>query len=128
MQARGLTGSAATVRALIRLLETTPPNNDEPVLTKPTISVRFDRVGPTFTVSGTGFLPNHVVHIRVVNNASLVTVFFDAASDSSGRINHPITFEVAFPQRYSFSANDERRDSGDLTGTLWSNTVTITAT
>ncbi|MBT2471717.1 hypothetical protein J7E97_28585 [Streptomyces sp. ISL-66] len=94
----------------------------------PTISVSYDRTGPTFTVSGQGFLPNHVVHVRVVNNANPATVFFDTTANGSGGINFPITFAISPPQTYSFSANDARSNPKDATGTLWSNTVTLTAT
>jgi hypothetical protein len=98
-------------------------------VTKPTISVAYD--GPaasaSFTVTGRDFVPNHSVHIRVVNNFTLQNGFFDTTSDSSGRINHEINFPCVPGVKLSFSANDERGDRNDLTGTLWSNTVTLTA-
>jgi hypothetical protein len=96
----------------------------------PSISVDYD--GPAaeaeFTVTGNGFVPNHAVHIRVVNNSNLVTVFFDTTSASNGAIDHQLNFPCVPGIKLSFSANDERDDPNDVTGTLWSNTVTLTVT
>lgn len=106
-----------------------PEPTDPPVLPRPLISVGYQ--GPagqaSFTVTGSNFLANHVVHIRVVNDSNLVTAFFDTTANSSGHINHQINFACAPGTRLSFSANDERDDKTDLTGTLWSNTAKVTA-
>jgi hypothetical protein len=105
-----------------------PPRTTVPIV-KPSISVDYDAGKKSFTVKGQRFLASHAAHIRVVNNADVQNpVTFPAMSDGSGRINLPITFPINVPQVYSFSANDERPDRSDLTGTLWSNTVTLTAT
>jgi len=119
----GSTGYARLVRtATVTVTSEIPPAKS------PVISVAYK--GPagqaSFTVTGSDFRTNHVVHIRVVNDANLVTVFFDANSDSTGRISHQINFACAPGTRLSFSANDERDDKNDLTGTLWSNTAKVT--
>lgn len=106
----------------------TPPPPSKPK--NPNISVSYDRAGQTFKVSGKDFLPNHIVHVRVVNNADVQALaFFDTTSHNDGAFeNYPISFPINTPQTYSFSANDARSDPSDRTGTLWSNTATITAT
>jgi len=38
------------------------------------------------------------------------------------------SFLIKVPLTFGISANDERTDPGDLTDTLWSNTVTLAAT
>lgn len=80
----------------------------------------------SFAVTGSKFLANHVVHIRVVNDANLVTVLryhlrFDR--NHQPQINIPCVPGT----KLSFSANDDREDKSDLTGTLWSNTAKVTA-
>ena len=104
----------------------TPP----PVPQRPIVGVAYQGPpsGAKFTVTGSQFLANHVVHTRVVNTANLVTVFFDTTSDSSGRINQQISFPCAPGVNLAFSANDERDDPDDLSGTLFSNTFTLTVT
>ncbi|MBE9139177.1 hypothetical protein IQ254_18580 [Nodosilinea sp. LEGE 07088] len=108
----------------------TPTPTPIPPPAKPSISVNYD--GPaaeaSFTVTGSGFVPNHAVHIRVVNNFTLQNGFFDTSSNASGAIDHEINIPSIPGIKLSFSANDERSDPSDLTGTLWSNTVTLTVT
>jgi len=134
-QGVGSTGYARIVHSATVNVKSSPPPpippTPEPIPPPPpVISVAYK--GPaghaSFTVMGSKFLANHVVHIRVVNDSNLVTVFFDTNSDSSGQINHQINFACAPGVRLSFSAIDEREDKSDLTGTLWSNTAKVTAT
>lgn len=93
----------------------------------PHIDVGYTPHGQVFTITGQSFLPNHAIHVRFVNHAAVQNpAFFNTTSDGLGRINNfPISFPINVPQTYGISANDERRSSSD---TLWSNTVTITAT
>jgi hypothetical protein len=107
-----------------------PPPVQGPKLKKPHITVTYTPppASAKFTIKGSDFTPNHVVHIRGVNSSDLQhPAFADTTSDSSGAIN----FQAAIPcnqgTQLSFSANDERPDSSDLTGTLFSNTVAVTA-
>jgi hypothetical protein len=105
-------------------------NSAGPAGTRPTISVSYARDRHTFTVSGHSFLTRSVAHVRFVNHAALTNpMFFDTTSDGDGRINNfEIGFPINVPQTYGISANDGRLDPSDRTGTLWSNTVTVTAT
>lgn len=82
--------------------------------------------GPRFVVKGSGFLKTHTVHIRVVNNATFASNFYTATSDASGAIEAPITIEgLSGGVVLDFSANDERPDATDATGTLWSSTIKV---
>jgi hypothetical protein len=127
----GLFGSSPTIGKIIARMEgSNPPPPPPPPQQRPSVSVTYDHSGPTFRVKGHDFLPSRQVHVRVVNNVSLVQVFFDTQSDSSGGIDYPITFAINLPQTYTFTANDGRAvpPSVDITGVLWSNPVTLTAT
>lgn len=107
------------------------PTPGPPTAANPRITVTYDAGKTLFIVNGSGFTPNHAVHVRVVNNANIQNpVTFQATSNGSGQlVNMPIQFPIAKPQTFSFSANDERQvpPRVDITGTLWSNTVTLTA-
>ncbi|MGS0685007.1 hypothetical protein ACVBEQ_07630 [Nakamurella sp. GG22] len=133
-QGVGSTGYSRVVRTATVAVRNvpTPPPPPVPIPLPPLPPViSVDYRGPagqaSFTVTGSKFVPSHVVHIRVVNTANLVNVFFDSTSDSSGQLSHEINFACAPGTTLSFSANDERDDRSDLTGTLWSNTATVTA-
>jgi hypothetical protein len=97
---------------------------------KPNIKVVYHppAASARFSITGTGFVANHVVHVRGVNLSTLQTAYADTTSDSSGAIDMEADIPCAQGTELSFSANDERPDPSDLTGTLWSNTVTVTAT
>ncbi len=99
----------------------TPP---PPPPVKPSIAVQSNGDG-SFVVRGSNFLPNTTVHIRVVD-AALTTVWFNQTSTPQGTIEYPTGKICQLPGQLSFSANDGRNDPQDLTGTLWSNTVTTT--
>jgi hypothetical protein len=108
--------------------QTPPPPPTPPPPTKPSLT-SVTQQGLTFYVRGSGFLPSHTVHIRVASNAPGAPpngVFFTYSSDASGGINAGITIPCLSGIQLYFSANDERSDAQDLTGTLWSNTVTVT--
>jgi len=124
--------SPGSLRALIQKLEGSdshsggggkvpiPPN-------KPTINSVTNQGSGKFQVKGNDFLKSHAVHIRVVNVATFASDFFQATSDREGNLDNTLTIAPQVPgTKLSFSANDERLDSTDTTGTLWSNTFEIT--
>ena len=89
-------------------------------------SVAKDASGK-YEVKGKNFLASHAVHIRVVNAGTLQSNFYNGTSDASGNIDIKVDVpSLPAGTQLAFSANDERPDAGDLTGTLWSNTVTVT--
>jgi hypothetical protein len=91
---------------------------------RPQISVQSNGDG-SFRVSGSGFLPNTTVFIRVVDDVLNQLTFYQG-STADGRLEFPTGRICVFPGRLYFSANDGRPDPTDLTGVLWSNTVTTT--
>jgi hypothetical protein len=107
-----------------------PPNNPQqrppPKPVTPAInSVARDATG-NYEVKGSKFLPSHAVHIRVVNVNTLQSDFYPANSDSSGNLDIKLTLpSLPAGTSLAFSANDERADPADLTGTLWSNAFLI---
>jgi hypothetical protein len=95
-----------------------------PPVTRPSIAVQGKGDG-SFVVTGSGFLPNATLHIRVVDGPFGNSVFFTDTSDPAGRLRGFMTGKICQrPGQLFFSANDGRADATDLTGTLWSNTVT----
>jgi hypothetical protein len=102
-----------------------PPPIVQP--TAPHIDVAYSSNGPTFTVTGNNFLANHPVYVRVVDDPTFKSSFFQTQSNGSGYIAPPlpITIPVLPSQSLTFTANDGRPDPNDRTGTLWSNPVTI---
>ncbi|MGF6870602.1 hypothetical protein [Paraburkholderia sp. MM5477-R1] len=97
------------------------------VTAKPVIDSVARDVSDKFEVKGKNFLVSHAVHIRVVNSDTLQSDSFPANSDAAGNLDAKLTLP-ALPAgtHLAFSANDERQDAGDLTGTLWSNTFNLT--
>ncbi len=95
----------------------------------PSITVGY--TGPPasaqFDIKGTGFTPSHAVRIRGVNDANINSAFGDTNSDASGAMELKVTISCPSGTQLSFSATDGRPDGNDVTGTLWSNTVSITA-
>lgn len=101
-----------------------PPPPTPPPATKPSILVQANGDG-SFLVKGSNFLRNTTVHIRVVDVA-LTTIWYKLTSTPEGTFQYPTAKICQFPGQVSFSANDGRNDQQDLTGVLWSNTVTTT--
>jgi hypothetical protein len=118
----GITVLTKSFDVFVRAKDVPPP--DPPTISKPAISVQSNGEG-SFVVSGTNFLPNATVHIRVVD-AALTNVWFHHTSTSQGTLQYPTGRICQLPGQLFFSANDGRKDQQDLTGTLWSNTVTTT--
>ena len=77
----------------------------------------------SFVINGTAFLANAAVHIRIVDD-NLNNAWFDTTADTQGKFTFPTGNVCAAGGNRHFSANDGRPNPKDLTGTLWSNTVT----
>jgi hypothetical protein len=94
--------------------------------TKPSINVssRGSGSGAQFTVTGSGFLPNKTVTVRVVDAAFNMSSF-QQSSDASGNITANLSIPCSSASPLHFSATDGRPDPSDLTGVLWSNTFMI---
>jgi hypothetical protein len=93
--------------------------------TRPTIVVTANGDG-SFTITGSDFLKNTQVHLRMVDEA-LHELFENTNSDGSGNISFQTGVICQGAVRISFSANDGRQvpHSQDMTDALWSNTITL---
>lgn len=109
----------------------------------------------TKTLKGAAFLANHAVHVRISLMGSSVQnsygqwvpdgrdVFVNFTSDAQGNLTAVINPLQVLPPLFvddvvgyltgcapgetmNISANDERPNPGDVTGTLWSNTLHVT--
>ncbi|HZR19021.1 MAG TPA: hypothetical protein VFE51_17165 [Verrucomicrobiae bacterium] len=92
---------------------------------KPTISVT-DNGGGSFTVTGSGFLPNHGVSVRATNGVQdMIFPWAQTTSDGQGGISWTSPGVCAVGQAFVFfSATDGRKPTEkDDTGDLWSNSV-----
>lgn len=95
----------------------------EPMPEKPSISVKSNGDG-SFEVTGSKFLPNKTVYIRVFDGNR--EIYFQATSNSQGELEGFPTGRICqLPGVLFFTANDGRSDRTDVTGTLWSNAVSI---
>lgn len=104
------------------------PPPQAPATQRPTISVSSSGAGEStvFGVTGSGFLPNSQVSIRVVRlgNGQVFEQYWITTSLSNGTVNYSISLPCVSGLVFHFSANDGRVDSADHTSTLWSNTAT----
>ena len=121
-----------TLSALIQKLEPVPASPPVPVPVPPPVidSVAKNPASGTFEVRGHDFRKNHAVHIRVTNTKTLAGDFFLAHSGADGSIDALLPIPPQLPgTQLAFSANDERTvpPAIDITGILWSNTVTVPA-
>jgi LGFP repeat len=94
----------------------------------PTISVEPKGSGAnaSFTVTGSGFIPNHSVTIRVADGYN-ADRYITRTSDASGHLSATFPMPVNPGWTLYFSATDGRLNPNDATGSLVSNTVRITA-
>jgi len=120
----------------------------------PPVIDSYDR--NSFTLKGKQFLPSHTVYVRLTVTGSVINAYgvvindlrstfpllqftSDSAGNLSAVINPKNVLQVlliddlgnyvsgcASGEQLSFSANDGRPNSSDITGILWSNTLTIT--
>jgi hypothetical protein len=92
----------------------------------PSISVRTSGSGTStaFIVTGSGFLPNRSISIRIVDSVlnSLVQTF---SSDAQGHLSATINQACNSGGQVAVSATDGRPNPKDQTGSLWSNTFTL---
>jgi hypothetical protein len=121
-----------TLSALIQKLEAPPdlpPPLVTPTPTRPAITVTTEGSGESavFVVRGSAFVASAAVAIRAarIGDGQVFNVFFSTTATPSGQIELRISIPCLSGLPLSFSANDGRPDSADLTGTLWSNTVTV---
>ena len=96
----------------------TPPPSSQP-------QISVSSQSGTFAVSGSGFLATTNVTIRVVDDA-FNTLTFRQSTDSTGQLSATLPISCVSGLSLHFSATDSRPNPSDLTGVLWSNTITTT--
>jgi hypothetical protein len=118
--------SPGSVSALIRKLEggSAPPPPPVP----PRIGVTTEGSGDSavFVVAGSHFLPNRTVTVRFarIGDGQVHQVNVQNTSDGGGNFTLRQSIPCIRGLQISVSATDSRPSNEDLTGVLWSNTVT----
>jgi hypothetical protein len=78
-------------------------------------------------ITGTGFLPNYPVTIRITHSGEDIVDYLTYISDADGRLSAPLP-ETAVTETGHITVTDHRRDPAGDGGLLWSNTVVVAAT
>jgi hypothetical protein len=91
------------------------PSGDAPAITA--------TVG--YVVTGTRFLPEHNVTIRITRPGDEVTDYVVYTTDANGRLYAALSADPT-AETLQISATDHRADPEGVEGLLWSNTYTIT--
>ncbi|ELR96495.1 hypothetical protein GLO73106DRAFT_00002890 [Gloeocapsa sp. PCC 73106] len=118
---RQLLSTTGTISPQPSTPQPSTPQPSTPQPSTPTISVSNPQP-QNFLLQGSGFLPGSRVTIRVADDF-LNNVHYQASATSSGSISINLSIPCSPGQLY-FSATDSRENRNDLTGVLWSNTVT----
>jgi len=90
--------------------------------TGPTISASCGHV----LVTGSGFLPNRSVTIRITYVGDDVVDYLTYVSDADGYLSAPLP-ETAVTETGHIAVTDHRPDPDGDGGLLWSNTVIVTS-
>jgi hypothetical protein len=103
-----------------------PPVELPPAATRPEITVRTEGVGDSTVclIDGVRFTGGATVTVRVVDDA-LTQRNFQQSSTSGGELHMRQNIPCISGLTLHISATDSRPDQSDLTGVLWSNTVTL---
>jgi len=129
---KGCVSQIFSAQVCATTLATPPATGPKPISKSgvmPLIISVAREAGNVFLISGSGFRANLPVTIRATDNATLRSEFYITignrriTADASGRIALRLFNICKAPTNLSFSANDGRKSSTDITGTRWSNTV-----
>ena len=78
-------------------------------------------------ITGTGFLPNRAVTVRIAQSGDDVVDYLTYISDADGGLSAPLP-ETAVTETGHITVTDHRHDPAADGGLLWSNTVIVTPT
>ena len=78
-------------------------------------------------ITGSGFLPNHSVTIRIADIGEDIVDYLTYVTDANGRLSAPLP-ETAITETGHVAVTDHRPDPDNDEGLLWSNTVIVTHT
>jgi hypothetical protein len=102
-----------------------PPPPPRPVV-RPHISVT-KKDSSSFEVTGSDFLPNATVTIRVADDYGVQVLAPQTTADGAGKIDVTVAVDCIPGAMLHFSATDSRPDPKDITtGVVWSNYVQVT--
>jgi hypothetical protein len=76
-------------------------------------------------ITGTGFLPNRPVTVRIAHSDDDVVDYLTYISDADGALSAPLP-ETAVTETGRITVTDHRPDHAGNGGVLWSNTVIVT--
>ncbi len=76
-------------------------------------------------ITGSGFLPNHSVSIRITSVGEDIVDYLTYVTDALGGLSAPLP-ETAIIETGHIAVTDHRPDPDCDRGLLWSNTVTVT--
>jgi hypothetical protein len=78
-------------------------------------------------ITGSGFLPNRPVTVRIAHGGDEVVDYLTYISDADGALSAPLP-ETAVTETGHIAVTDHRPDPAGDGGLLWSNTVIVTHT
>ena len=80
-------------------------------------------------ITGTGFLPNCMVTVRITNSGEDIVDYLTYISDAEGFLTAALpSAAITAETGYNVTVTDHRRDLAGDSGLLWSNTVMVTPT
>jgi hypothetical protein len=100
----------------------TPVSDDPSVSDSPTPSICAEG----HLVTGSGFLPDHYVAVRITAAGEGIDDYLTYVTDADGYLHCDLPNGVA--GKLYIAATDHRPDPDGACGRLWSNTVIVTAT
>ena len=103
------------------------PNDHAPAPAVRSTGPIISGCGPQVFITGTGFLPNYPVTIRITYTGDDIVDYLIYISDADGRLSAPLP-EAATTTTGHITVTDHRRDPAGDGGLLWSNTVIVTPT
>jgi hypothetical protein len=82
-----------------------------------------------FLITGSGFLPNCVVTVRITHSGEDIVDYLTYISDADGFLSAALpAAAITTETEPSITVTDHRRDLAGDGGLLWSNTVIVTPT
>jgi hypothetical protein len=83
--------------------------------------------GGQVLITGSGFLPNHLVSVRITYIGEDIVDYLTYVTDANGGLSAPLP-ETAITETGHIAVTDRRPDPDCDGGLLWSNTVIVTYT
>ena len=108
-------------------MPTDTPGNYAPVPPDQPAGPIISVAGGQFLITGSGFLPNHPVTIRITCIGEDIADYLTYVSDANGGLSAPLP-ETAITETGHIAVTDHRPDPDSDEGLLWSNTVIVTHT